>query len=45
MPLREVRWLVIAGGAVPQGPLMTDPWQFQAVCVDAFVALLAGSVR
>ncbi|SCF65034.1 hypothetical protein [Streptomyces sp. SID4917] len=34
----EARWQVIAGGAVPQGPLMMDPWQFQAVCVDAFVA-------
>ncbi|QDO14071.1 site-specific integrase [Streptomyces sp. S1D4-23] len=29
---------VIAGGAVPQGPLTTDPWQFQTMCVDAFVA-------
>ncbi|WP_405636908.1 site-specific integrase [Streptomyces sp. NBC_00117] len=34
----EARLQVIAGGAVPQGPLVTDPWQFQAVCVDAFVA-------
>ncbi|KAF5999259.1 recombinase [Streptomyces sp. WAC00263] len=29
---------VIAGGAVPQGPLTTDPWQFQTMCVNAFVA-------
>ncbi|UED84720.1 hypothetical protein [Streptomyces profundus] len=28
---------VIASGAV-EGPLSSDPWQFQAICVDAFVA-------
>ncbi|MFI9367026.1 tyrosine-type recombinase/integrase, partial [Kitasatospora sp. NPDC053057] len=34
----EARLQVIAGGAVPKGPLTTDPWQLQALCVDAFVA-------
>ncbi|WP_327241910.1 hypothetical protein [Streptomyces sp. NBC_01320] len=34
----EARLQVIAGGAVPQESLTTDPWQFQAACVDAFVA-------
>lgn len=38
MPVAEARLQVIAGGAVPQTPLTTDPWQFQAACVDAFVA-------
>ncbi|MFE1984599.1 tyrosine-type recombinase/integrase [Streptomyces mirabilis] len=38
MPVAEARLQVIAGGAVPQGPLTTDPWQFQTMCVDAFVA-------
>ncbi|WP_215452970.1 tyrosine-type recombinase/integrase [Streptomyces sp. ATCC 21386] len=36
--MAEARLQVIAGGAVPQTPLTTDPWQFQAACVDAFVA-------
>jgi hypothetical protein len=27
---------VIAGGAVPQEPLSTDPWQFQTICIDAY---------
>ncbi|WP_060894348.1 site-specific integrase [Streptomyces mirabilis] len=36
--MAEARLQVIAGGAVPQGPLTTDPWQFQTMCVDAFVA-------
>jgi integrase/recombinase XerD len=34
----EARLQVIAGGAIPQEPLTTDPWQFQTACVDAFVA-------
>ncbi|GGV72375.1 hypothetical protein GCM10010277_85170 [Streptomyces longisporoflavus] len=34
----EARLQVIAGGAVPQEPLTRDPWQFQTMCVDAFVA-------
>jgi site-specific recombinase XerD len=29
---------VLEGGAVPQGPVTTDPWVFQAQCVEAFVA-------
>lgn len=29
---------VLEGGAVPSEPLTTDPWEFQAVCVEAFVA-------
>ncbi|WP_206697652.1 site-specific integrase [Streptomyces sp. WAC00263] len=36
--MAEARLQVIAGGAVPQGPLTTDPWQFQTMCVNAFVA-------
>lgn len=36
--MAEARLQVIAGGAVPQGPLTTDPWQFRTMCVDAFVA-------
>ncbi|TWD13175.1 hypothetical protein FB570_119102 [Streptomyces sp. T12] len=36
--MAEARLQVIAGGAVPQEPLTTDPWQFQTMCVDAFVA-------
>ncbi|WP_329234313.1 hypothetical protein [Streptomyces canus] len=36
--MAEARLQVIAGGAVPQEPLATDPWQFQAACIDAFVA-------
>ena len=31
------RLRVVEGGAVPQGPLATDPWEYQAQCVDAFV--------
>lgn len=31
------RLQVIAGGAVPSGPLASDPWRFQAECVEAFV--------
>jgi hypothetical protein len=27
-----------AGGAVPAGPLATDPLEYQAECVEAFVA-------
>ncbi len=38
MSVAEARLQVIAGGAVPQEPLARDPWQFQAACVDAFVA-------
>ncbi|MER6678740.1 site-specific integrase [Streptomyces sp. NPDC000983] len=38
MPVAEARLQVIAGGGIPQEPLSTDPWQFQAACVDAFVA-------
>ena len=29
---------VIDGGAVPVGPPPADPWEFQAECVEAFVA-------
>lgn len=29
---------VISGGAVPAEPVTTDPWEFQADCVEAFVA-------
>jgi len=29
---------VIDGGAVPVGPTPADPWEFQAECVEAFVA-------
>ncbi len=36
--MAEARLQAIAGGAVPQEPLTTDPWQFQTMCVDAFVA-------
>ncbi len=31
------RLRVVEGGAVPLGPLATDPWEYQAECVDAFV--------
>ncbi len=31
------RLRVVEGGAVPRGPLATDPWEYQAQCVDAFV--------
>lgn len=30
--------LVLLGGAVPAGPLATDPLEYQAGCVEAFVA-------
>ncbi|MEU8874527.1 hypothetical protein AB0D24_25970 [Streptomyces javensis] len=36
--MAEARFQVIAGGAVPKERLATDPWQFQAACVEAFVA-------
>ncbi|MFE4874093.1 hypothetical protein [Streptomyces sp. NPDC056682] len=36
--MAEARLRVIAGGAVPQELLATDPWQFQTTCVDAFIA-------
>jgi len=32
------RLRVLEGGAVPQEPVTTDPWEFQAQCVEAFVA-------
>ena len=32
------RLRVLEGGAVPDGPVTADPWEFQAGCVDAFVA-------
>ncbi len=32
------RLRVLEGGAVPQEPVTTDPWAFQAQCVEAFVA-------
>jgi integrase/recombinase XerD len=32
------RLRVLQGGAVPQEPATTDPWEFQAQCVEAFVA-------
>ncbi len=32
------RLRVLEGGAIPQEPLTTDPWEFQAQCVEAFVA-------
>ena len=31
------RLRVVEGGGVPLGPLATDPWEYQAECVDAFV--------
>lgn len=36
--MAEVRLQVIAGGAVPQEMPTMDPWRFQSLCVDAFVA-------
>lgn len=36
MPSSRLR--VLEGGAVPQGPLVIDPVQYQADCVEAFVA-------
>jgi hypothetical protein len=38
VPVAEARLQVIAGGAVPQEPLVADPWQYQTAYVDAFVA-------
>lgn len=32
------RLRAVEGGAVPQGPVPSDPWEFQAECVEAFVA-------
>jgi len=32
------RFQVLEGGAVPETPLVADPWEFQVGCVDAFVA-------
>jgi hypothetical protein len=32
------RLRVLKGGAVAQEPVATDPWVFQAQCVEAFVA-------
>jgi hypothetical protein len=29
---------VLEGGAVPREPLTSDPWEFQAECVEAFIA-------
>ncbi len=37
MPVVSSRLRVVEGGAVPLGPLATDPWEYQAECVDAFV--------
>ena len=31
------RLRVVQGGALPQQPLTSDPWEFQAECVEAFV--------
>ena len=32
------RFRVVQGGAVPAGPLATDPLEYQADCVEAFIA-------
>ncbi|MFD8533660.1 tyrosine-type recombinase/integrase [Streptosporangium canum] len=32
------RLQIVQGGGIPQEPITTDPWQFQAECVEAFVA-------
>jgi site-specific recombinase XerD len=37
VPVVSSRLRVVEGGAVPRGPLATDPWEYQAECVDAFV--------
>jgi integrase/recombinase XerD len=29
---------VVDGGAVPEAEVISDPWEFQAACVEAFVA-------
>lgn len=34
----ESRLRVIEGRAVPDLPAVWDPWEFQALCVEAFVA-------
>jgi integrase/recombinase XerD len=38
VPVVGSRLRVLEGGAVPQEPVTTDPWAFQARCVEAFVA-------
>jgi integrase/recombinase XerD len=38
VPVGSSRFRVVEGGAVPQGPLTSDPWEFQAECVEAFIA-------
>ncbi|GAA3520016.1 hypothetical protein GCM10023075_81890 [Streptosporangium album] len=38
MPVVRSRLQIVQGGGVPQEPITTDPWQFQAECVEAFVA-------
>jgi integrase/recombinase XerD len=38
VPVAPSRLRVLEGGAVPREPLTRDPWQFQAACVEAFVA-------
>jgi site-specific recombinase XerD len=38
VPVPPSRLRVLEGGAVPQGPLVTDPAQYQADCVEGFVA-------
>jgi len=38
VPVAGSRLRVLEGGAVPLGPVTTDPWAFQAECVEAFVA-------
>ena len=47
MPVVSSRLRVVEGGAVPLGPLATDPWEYQAECVDAFVTSwrVRGSAR
>ena len=45
VPVVSSRLRVVEGGAVPQGPLATDPWEYQAECVDAFVTFLTGLRR
>ncbi|WP_411105175.1 hypothetical protein [Streptomyces sp. cmx-4-9] len=43
----EPRLRVIEGRTVPEMPGTWDPWEFQALCVEAFVASwrAGGSVR
>ncbi|MCW2881259.1 MAG: phage integrase family protein, partial [Sphaerisporangium sp.] len=38
MPVARSRLQIVPGGGIPQEPVTTDPWQFQAECVEAFVA-------